>query len=271
MNKILYLTDLNYVAKGRNYYDEDIYLTGRLREYFDVALCHPACSKSFEKEVDMIVFRNTGGVSGFKDIYHSFVERAKANNLKVFNELTGKADMRGKQYLLDLTAEDYPVIPTIEHKKDLHLLPETDCYVVKPKNGADSIGLEFLTQKELTERNLTDGDMLIQPQVDFEYEVSFYFLNNKLEYALYAPDKSRRWDLKRYHCTDEDIAFAKSFISWNDISNGIQRVDACRTRDGRLLLIELEDLNPYLSLLELDEKTRETFVTDMVNALKKCL
>lgn len=110
MNKILYLTDLNYVAKGRNYYEEDIYLTGRLREHFDVALCHPACSESFEREADMIVFKN-----------------------------------------------------------------------------------------------------------------------------------------------------------------GIQRVDACRTRDGRLLLIELEDLNPYLSLLELDEKTRETFVADMVNALKKYL
>ena len=271
MNKILYLTDLNYVAKGRNYYEEDIYLTGRLREHFDVALCHPACSESFEREADMIVFRNTGGVSGFKDIYHSFVERAKANNLKVFNELTGKADMRGKQYLLDLTTKNYPVIPAIERKKDLHLLPETDRYVIKPKNGADSIGLEFLTRKELVERNLTDGIMLIQPQVDFEYEVSFYFLNDKLEYALYAPDKSHRWDLKRYHCTDEDIAFAESFISWNDIKTGIQRVDACRTRDGRLLLIELEDLNPYLSLLELDEKTRETFVADMVNALKKYL
>ena len=49
----------------------------------------------------MFVFRNTGGISGFKDVYHSFVQRAKANNLKVFNELTGKADMRGKQYLLD--------------------------------------------------------------------------------------------------------------------------------------------------------------------------
>jgi hypothetical protein len=48
-------------------------------------------------------------------------------------------------------------------------------------------------------------------------------------------------------------------------------VDACRTRDGRLLLIELEDLNPYLSLLELDEKTRETFVANMVNVLKKYL
>lgn len=86
-----------------------------------------------------------------------------------------------------------------------------------------------------------------------------------------APDKSQRWNLKRYHCTDEDIAFAESFIHWNDINNGIQRVDACRTRDGKLLLIELEDLNPYLSLLELDEKTRETFVANMVNVLKKYL
>lgn len=75
----------------------------------------------------------------------------------------------------------------------------------------------------------------------------------------------------RNYCTDDDIAFAESFIHSNDISNGIQRVDACRTRDGRLLLIELEDLNPYLSLLELDEKTRETFVANMVKALIKFL
>ncbi len=269
MNKILYLTDLNYVAKGRNYSEEDIYLTGRLREHFDVALCHPACSESFERDADVIVFRNTGGVSGFKDIYRSFVERAKANNLKVYNELTGKADMQGKQYLLDLTAGGYPVIPTIDRKADLHMIPETDRYVIKPKDGADSIGLEFLTRKELMERNLTDGVMLIQPQIDLEYEVSFYFLNDKLEYALYAPDKSRRWELKEYRYTEEDIAFAVSFIRWNDIRNGIQRVDACRTKEGKLLLVELEDLNPYLSLLELDAKTRETFVDDMVHALRR--
>lgn len=266
--KILFLTDLNYVAKGRNYCEEDIYLTGRLREYFDIALCHPANSECFERNADMIVFRNTGGISGFKDIYYSFVERARANNLRIYNELTGKADMRGKQYLLDLTKEGYPVIPTIERKADLHLLPKTERYVIKPKDGADSIGLEFLTPEELAARNLVEGTVLIQPMVDFEYEVSFYFLNDKLEYALYAPDKSRRWDLKRYNYTEEDIAFATSFISWNNIKNGIQRVDACRTKDGRLLLVELEDLNPYLSLLKLDEETRETFVTDMISALQ---
>ena len=67
-------------------------------------------------------------------------------------------------------------------------------------------------------------------------------------YALYAPDKTRRWELKRYDHSTEDADFAKKFIEWNDISHGIQRVDACRTRDGRLLLVELEDLDSYLSI-----------------------
>ena len=121
--KILYLTDLYYKAKGRNYYEEDIYITGKLKDYFDVVLCNPKNSESFEKDVDLIVFRNTGGVSGFKDIYNSFVNRVKTNNLKTFNEFIGKADMCGKQYLLDLTSEKYPVIHTIEN---IDLLPNVD-------------------------------------------------------------------------------------------------------------------------------------------------
>ena len=48
----------------------------------------------------------------------------------------------------------------------------------------------------------------------------------------------------------------------------IQRVDACRTKDGALLLVELEDLNPYLSLLETDEKTRRIFMRDFMDALR---
>jgi hypothetical protein len=32
--------------------------------------------------------------------------------------------------------------------------------------------------------------------------------------------------------------------------------------------VELEDLNPYLSLLELDENTRETFINDLIDVLK---
>ena len=35
MKKLLYLTDLYYEAKGRRYCDEDLYLTGRLKDRFD--------------------------------------------------------------------------------------------------------------------------------------------------------------------------------------------------------------------------------------------
>ena len=271
MEKILYLTDLYYKAKGRNYYEEDLYITNRLKDYFDVVLCHPNNSESFEKDVDLIVFRNTGGTKGFKEVYDSFVNRVKTNNLKTFNEFTGKADMCGKQYLLDLTKEKYPVIPTVDTINDLDLLPDVDKYVIKPKDGADSIGLEFLTKEELIKRNIIDGTTLIQPAIDFQYEVSFYFINDKLEYALYAPDKSKRWELKKYNYTKEDIEFASKFIKWNNIKNGIQRIDACRTQEGELLLVEHEDLNPYLSILELDEETRDRFIEDMINVFNNII
>ena len=143
--------------------------------------------------------------------------------------------------------------------------------MIKPKDGADSIGLEFLTKEELLKRNLTDGDTLIQPAIDFKYEVSFYFINDKLEYALYAPDKSKRWELQKYNFTNENIKFAEKFIKWNKIKNGIQRVDACRTQDGKLLLVEIEDLNPYLSILELDENTREKFIVDLINTFNNMI
>lgn len=56
-------------------------------------------------------------------------------------------------------------------------------------------------------------------------------------------------------------------IDWNDIRHGILRVDACRTRAGELLLVELEDLNPYLSLDRVAATTRDAFVEDMTASI----
>ena len=88
---------------------------------------------------------------------------------------------------------------------------------------------------------------------------------------MYAPDKTKRWEMVPYHASEEDIRFAERFISWNSISHGIQRVDACRTIEGELLLIELEDLNPYLSLLQTEKDTQEKFIVDLVSTLNNCL
>ena len=99
----------------------------------------------------------------------------------------------------------------------------------------------------------------------------FYFVDHEFQYALYAPDKEKRWELKEYVPTEQDLTFAKRFIEWNNLDWGIQRVDACRNEQGELLLVELEDLNPYLSLLELSAETRQNFVETMKKSLQKAL
>jgi hypothetical protein len=112
---------------------------------------------------------------------------------------------------------------------------------------------------------------LIQPYLHFAYEVSFYYLDNRFQYALYAPSKQERWALQHYKATAQDLAFADQFVTWNNMQRGIVRVDGCRLKDGSLLLVELEDLNPYLSLNVLPKNERELFVSNFATALKKAV
>ncbi|MDH6605399.1 hypothetical protein M2164_001034 [Streptomyces sp. SAI-208] len=255
---LLYVTDLAYQARGRRYCDEDILLTARLREDFDLALCHPRDAAALADGFDAVVVRNSGPVLAHQEAYDAFREQALRNGTRVYNPLSGRADMAGKQYLLDLTAAGHPVIPTVDRAEDLDRLPTTDRYVVKPRLGADSIGLRIVSADEV--RAHIDGQVLVQPCVDFAYEVSFYFVDHDFQYALYVPHPDRRWALEPYRPTPEDLEFARRFIEWNALGHGIQRVDACRAPGGGLLLVELEDLNPYLSLDALDDGGRNAFV-----------
>ncbi|MFF3332411.1 hypothetical protein ACFYWX_23090 [Streptomyces sp. NPDC002888] len=267
--RLLYVTDLAYPARGRRYCDEDIHLTARLREDFDLALCHPIDAVALMDAFDAVVVRNSGPVLSYQAAYEDFRERAVRGGTRVYNPLTGKADMAGKQYLLDLSAAGRPVIPTVDRLADLHRLPETDRYVVKPKLGADSLGLSIVTADRLP--GLVDGTVLVQPCVDFAYEVSFYFVDHEFLYALYAPYPDRRWQLEPYAPTPDDLEFARGFVEWNGLGHGVQRVDACRAPGGELLLVELEDLNPYLSLDALDDEGRDAFVTALKESLRRFL
>ncbi|KQX59187.1 MULTISPECIES: hypothetical protein [unclassified Streptomyces] len=267
--RLLYVSDLAYPARGRRYCDEDIRLTARLREDFDLALCHPLDAAALMDGFDAVVVRNSGPVLGYQREYEAFRAAALARGTRVYNPLHGRGDMAGKQYLLDLTAAGYPVIPTVDRAEHLDRLPGAAAYAVKPKAGADSLGLRFLPREELTGLDL-DG-LLVQPRVDFRYEVSFYFVDDLFQYALYAPDPECRWELEPYEPTGDDLAFARRFVDWNTLDAGIQRVDACRAPGGELLLVELEDLNPYLSLDLVPEKTCMSFVTALTASLHRFL
>jgi len=267
--RVLYVSDLGYQAKGRRYCDEDIALSARLGADFDVAICHPSAAVGLMDRFDVVVVRNSGPVIHDLAGYEAFRAAALASGIPVFTDLRGKADQVGKQYLLDLTAAGYPVIPTVDRADAVDELPSADAYVVKPRFGADSAGLAFVTRDELRTLDLTG--LLVQPRVDFAHEISFYYVDRAPQYALYAPDPAARWRLEPYAARPEDWAFAQRFVDWNDVEHGIQRVDACRTRDGELLLVELEDLNPYLSLDLVGDDEREAFIASMTRSLHALL
>ncbi|MFF8830932.1 hypothetical protein [Streptomyces sp. NPDC015131] len=271
---LLYVTDLAYPARGRRYGDEDVFLSSRLRADFDLALCHPLDAAALMDRFDAVVVRNSGPVIHYREAYGAFRERAAALGTRVYNPLTGRADMAGKQYLLDLTAAGFPVVPTVDRAEDLERLPRAERYAVKPKAGADSIGLRFVTGDELPgllQGAPSPGGLLVQPRVDFRHEVSFFYVDDAFQYALYAPDPDRRWVLEPYAPAPADLAFARRFVEWNTLDHGIQRVDACRTADGDLLLVELEDLNPYLSLDRVGDEVRDGFVGAVRDSLLRFL
>ena len=119
--RVLFVTDLAYEARGRRYCDEDIFLTSRLRDDFDIALCHPLDAAALMDAFDAVVVRNSGPVLHYQKEYDAFRKQATASGVRVYNPLSGRGDMAGKQYLLDLTAAGYPVIPTADRLEDLHL------------------------------------------------------------------------------------------------------------------------------------------------------
>ncbi|THA25269.1 hypothetical protein E4198_11505 [Streptomyces sp. RKND-216] len=269
--RLLYVSDLTYPARGRRYGDEDVRLSAQLRDVYDVALCHPLDAAALLDAFDLCLIRNSGPVIHYQEAYERFRDVARRTGARVHNPLTGRGDMAGKQYLVDLAAEGFPVIPTVDRHADLGRLPAARRYVVKPKAGADSIGLETLGHADLDSLAFDDGTLLVQPHVDFRYEVSFYFVDRVLQYALHAPDPERRWELRPYEPTGADREFAQRFADWNTLDHGIQRVDACRTADGGLLLVELEDLNPYLSLDLVPDDVRDRFVAALHASLRAVL
>jgi hypothetical protein len=264
---LLLVTDLRYAARGRRYGDEDVWLSGELRTAFDVALCSPLDAAALLGPFDLVLVRNSGPVIHYPDAFDAFRAEVVRRGSRVVNPLNGRGDMQGKGYLVELSAAGEPVIPTVARREDLGRLPDAAAWVVKPIAGADSIGLRTLDTLDGVE---FDG-LIVQPRVDIVHEISFVFVGRSFQYALYAPDRAQRWQLVPYEPTDADLVFAQRFVDWNVLDVGVQRVDACRTRDGGLLLVELEDLNPYLSLDLVDAPTRTGFTTALIDTLHEAL
>ncbi len=266
IKKTVLLTDFSYQAKGREYFREDVELSCYLRKCFKVCISHINDIEKVVDRADAILIRNTGPQMFHHEQLTALRNRA---DLTIFNDLSGKGDINGKYHLLELFQSGYPVIPTFNSKKELQKFGAYERYLLKPLDGADSCGVKILNNEEL--KSEVCQNVLIQPLVEFQYEVSFYFIGKQFHYSLYAPNPQKRWELEPYKASQEDLEFALKFINWNTCKFGIQRVDACRLKNGTLLLMELEDYNPFLSLDLLQKNVKENFLEALCFSLSEII
>ncbi len=250
MKKILYLTNR---ANGDP--EEDEYIIKKLSSDFDIVSSHPLECEKYLSSIDGIIIRNIWPTYEYAAEWKRIKSILIEKNISTYNSLSGKGDNNGKDYLLDLFKKDFPVIPSIDSIDDLHHIPESELYWIKPKEGCDGIGSDKLTKSQLKERDLRD--YIIQPYVEFISEPSFFFVDNVFSYAISTSNRLENKKVESYEPTKDDLDFAQKFIDWNGLSHGIQRVDAVRTKEGALLLTEVEDIAPYLYLLDMDDKKRE--------------
>ncbi|OWY62347.1 hypothetical protein B7486_58920, partial [cyanobacterium TDX16] len=179
---LLLVTDPSYPAAGRRYGDEDVLLAERLRAHVEVTTCDPRDAAARCDAFDVVLVRNSGPVLGHLAEWEAFRRRAAEVGVPVVNPLHGRGDQAGKGYLVEMTASAMPVIPTIDSTADLDRLGAAERFVVKPKAGADSIGMDVVTSVDGVEL----GDLVAQPFVDFVHEESYVFVGRTFAYALRA-------------------------------------------------------------------------------------
>ncbi|MEJ0053871.1 MAG: hypothetical protein WDN10_04080 [bacterium] len=264
---LLFLTDLTNGAE-----EEDMLIRDFLRRDFDVALMHPRDCEPFEDAADAIIIRNTWNTKDYGKPEPWYGRWRAKPWLPIHDDLYVREyeqdDSDGwKGYLLWLSRNGFPVIPTVDRVGDIGQLPNGGDYFIKPKNGFSGINARRLSRDELLA--LAPRHYLIQPFIDFTYEISFYYLDGKLQYVLYAPDTRKRWELEEFDPSERDIAFAKVFIDWDRQKRGIIRVDACRTETGDLLLTEVTDQGGvFLSVTRLSDTTRGRFLENLSRSIR---
>jgi hypothetical protein len=264
MKKLLFLTNPNNGA-----FEEDAYLSEKLKEYYDVIISHPFKTSEHLSKVDGVLIRNVWPTHEYLDEWKKIKQYLKESGVPTYNPLTGKGDNRGKKYLSRLFKKGFPVIPSIENLDEIDQLPASQYYWIKPLDGCDGSGSGKFTKKELKTKDLKN--YIIQPYEEFSMEPSLFFIDNEFAYAIIMPNRLEDRDVKVYTPTKEDLEFAQKFIGWDNLKYGIERIDAVLTKDGKLLLTEDEDIAEYLYLFDLPENLREQVTTKLIESILKII
>ena len=189
-------------------------------------------------------------------------------NTKLFNRFKTLQWNSNKSYLDDMEAMGAATIPTVtvSHAGETEIRQAmeelgVDKVVIKPEVGGGAWrqvlyeeGAPFPDEDQLP----PDGAM-VQPflsSVTEEGEYSFLYFGGAFSHALQKKPKTGDYRVQSiygglefpYTPTSEERGQARSILDVLDFTPVYARVDLLRGNDGRLLLIELEMIEPYLYL-----------------------
>lgn len=189
-------------------------------------------------------------------------------NTKLFNEFRVLQWNSNKAYLDDMEARGAATIPTVtlanaSESEVLRAMEElgADKVVIKPVVGGGA-WRQVLYEKGQpcpSKEDLPPEGALVQPflsRVKEEGEYSFLYFGGAFSHALQKTPKSGDYRVQSiygghehpYTPTSEERDQARSILDVLDFTPLYARVDLLRSNDGRLLLIELELIEPYLYL-----------------------
>ncbi|MEP3889100.1 MAG: hypothetical protein ABJN69_01460 [Hellea sp.] len=196
-------------------------------------------------------------------------EMAKAEaKTKLFNTFKTLSWNSNKSYLDELETEGAPVISTItvDRVTETNVARaftelETDTLVIKPQVGGGAWRQVLYKQGEVfpSKDDLPPEGAMIQaflPSVLDEGEYSFLYFGGKFSHGLIKRPKKGDYRIQSlYGGTEETYVpsaqernSARAVLNALDFTPLYARVDLLRGLDGKLKLIELEMIEPYLYL-----------------------
>lgn len=189
-----------------------------------------------------------------------------AEHSRLLNPLDVVRWNKRKTYLKDLADRGAPMIPTVwadsatpEIINPAFAALGCDDVVVKPVLGAGAWRQARVRKGDTlpSADKLPPAECMIQPflpSVSEEGEYAFLFFNRKFSHcALKRPAKGDYRVQSEYggsesihHPSDDELALAQSVLESVDGELLYARIDMLRGLDGKLALIELELIEPYL-------------------------
>ncbi len=244
---------------------EDLLLADYLSKFFAVTLVDITKAAEVLPSFKSCLMRNVWPSRLFVNEFNLVLKIAKEQGIKLYNPPHRNNFVEDKNYLVDLFEQKFPVIPTVSNLNNLSKLGDASSYTIKPIDGCSSEGVEKLSADQISAQDLSG--FIIQPTVQFKDEISWYYIDNIFVYAVVSGGPDQRWELQEYTPTKIELDWSKQFVDWNKLPYGLQRIDACRLADGQILLMEIEDTFPVLSLDMLSQATKTKLITSLVRSL----